>query len=97
MSRAEHGNKTMFAVIKTGGKQYKVAADNQITVMSLPGEAGERIVFDEVLALFDGATHRVGAPRVTGAPTPRSSRSRNAGARIRSASAATGRISRSSG
>src|SRR5271154_3363567 len=67
MSRAEHGNKTMFAVIKTGGKQYKVAADNQITVMSLPGEAGGRIVFDEVLALFDGATHRVGAPRVTGA------------------------------
>ena len=57
----------MFAVIKTGGKQYKVAADNTITVMSLPGEAGGRIVFDEVLALFDGATHQVGAPRVAGA------------------------------
>jgi large subunit ribosomal protein L21 len=57
----------MFAVIKTGGKQYKVAADNKITVMSLPGEAGERIVFDEVLALFDGETNHVGAPRVTGA------------------------------
>ncbi|MGH6797870.1 MAG: large ribosomal subunit protein bL21, partial [Roseiarcus sp.] len=47
----------MFAVIKTGGKQYKVAADNTITVMALPGEAGERIVFDEVLALFDGAAN----------------------------------------
>ena len=57
----------MFAVIKTGGKQYKVAADNQITVMSLPGEAGERIVFDEVLALFDGDINHVGAPRVAGA------------------------------
>jgi large subunit ribosomal protein L21 len=57
----------MFAVIKTGGKQYKVAADNTITVMSLPGEAGERIVFDEVLALFDGDTNHVGAPRVAGA------------------------------
>jgi large subunit ribosomal protein L21 len=57
----------MFAVIKTGGKQYTVAADKQITVMSLPGEAGERIVFDEVLALFDGATNHVGAPHVTGA------------------------------
>ena len=67
MSREEHGKKTMFAVIKTGGKQYKVAADNTITVMSLPGEAGGRIVFDEVLALFDGATHQVGAPRVAGA------------------------------
>ena len=57
----------MFAVIKTGGKQYKVAADNTITVMALPGEAGARIVFDEVLALFDGSTNHVGAPRVSGA------------------------------
>jgi len=57
----------MFAVIKTGGKQYTVAADKQITVMALPGEAGERIVFDDVLALFDGATNQVGAPRVAGA------------------------------
>jgi large subunit ribosomal protein L21 len=57
----------MFAVIRTGGKQYKVAADNKITVMALPGEAGEKIVFDEVLALFDGETNHVGAPRVQGA------------------------------
>jgi large subunit ribosomal protein L21 len=57
----------MFAVIKTGGKQYKVAADNTITVMALPGEAGARVVFDQVLALFDGATNHVGAPRVAGA------------------------------
>ena len=57
----------MFAVIKTGGKQYKVAAHNRITVMALPGEAGERIVLDEVLALFDGETSHVGAPRVAGA------------------------------
>jgi large subunit ribosomal protein L21 len=57
----------MFAVIKTGGKQYKVAAEDKITVMTLPGEAGARIVFDEVLALFDGTTNHVGAPRVAGA------------------------------
>jgi large subunit ribosomal protein L21 len=57
----------MFAVIKTGGKQYTVAADKRITVMALPGEAGERIVFDDVLALFDGAVNQVGAPRVQGA------------------------------
>jgi large subunit ribosomal protein L21 len=57
----------MFAVIKTGGKQYKVAAEDKIAVMALPGEAGGRIVFDEVLALFDGATKHVGAPRVAGA------------------------------
>ncbi|HEY6520830.1 MAG TPA: 50S ribosomal protein L21 [Roseiarcus sp.] len=57
----------MFAVIKTGGKQYKVAAEDKITVMTLPGEAGARIVFAEVLALFDGATNHIGAPRVAGA------------------------------
>jgi len=57
----------MFAVIKTGGKQYKVAADDQITVMLLQGDAGAKITFTEVLALFDGDTHHVGAPRVEGA------------------------------
>src|SRR5271156_6425475 len=57
----------MFAVIKTGGKQYTVAADKRITVMALPGEAGARVVFDEVLALFDGASNQVGAPHVAGA------------------------------
>ena len=57
----------MFAVIKTGGKQYTVAADKKITIMSLPGEAGSQVVFNEVLALFDGATHTVGAPHVAGA------------------------------
>ena len=57
----------MFAVIKTGGKQYKVAAEKQITVMSLPGEAGSQVVFNEVLALFDGENSRVGAPHVAGA------------------------------
>ena len=57
----------MFAVIKTGGKQYTVAADKQITVMSLPGEAGSQVVFNEVLALFDGENNHVGAPHVEGA------------------------------
>jgi len=57
----------MFAVIKTGGKQYTVAAEKQITVMSLPGEAGSQVVFNEVLALFDGENSHVGAPHVAGA------------------------------
>jgi large subunit ribosomal protein L21 len=57
----------MFAVIKTGGKQYKVAAEDKITVMTLPGDAGAKVVFDDVLALFDGAANHVGAPRVQGA------------------------------
>ena len=57
----------MFAVIKTGGKQYKVAAENKITVMSLEGEAGARVTFAEVLALFDGEASLIGAPFVAGA------------------------------
>ena len=39
----------MFAVIKTGGKQYRVAADETITVMSLAGEPGETVTFGDVL------------------------------------------------
>ena len=57
----------MFAVIKTGGKQYRVAADKTITVMALPGEAGSPVTFNEVLALFDGGTKSIGAPHVAGA------------------------------
>ncbi len=57
----------MFAVIKTGGKQYKVAAESKITVMALQGEAGAHVSFTDVLALFDGAAHHVGAPLVAGA------------------------------
>lgn len=57
----------MFAVIKTGGKQYKVAANDVFTVEKLTAEAGETIRFDEVLMVGgdDGVT--VGAPRVEGA------------------------------
>ena len=53
----------MFAVIKTGGKQYRVSKDDVIAVEKLPGDAGAKIVFDEVLVL--GA--KVGTPRVADA------------------------------
>ena len=57
----------MFAVIKTGGKQYRVAADDTITVMHLAGEPGSEIVFDNVLMIGDGANATVGTPVVSGA------------------------------
>ena len=57
----------MFAVIKTGGKQYKVAAEDEITVMTLAGEPGDVVTFAEVLALFDGETTHIGAPHVANA------------------------------
>jgi large subunit ribosomal protein L21 len=57
----------MFAVIKTGGKQYRVAAGDTITVEKLAGEPGEVIAFEQVLMLVDGATTEIGAPSVSGA------------------------------
>ena len=56
----------MFAVIKTGGKQYRVAAGDTITVERLAGEPGEVIAFEQVLMLVDGATTQIGAPSVEG-------------------------------
>jgi large subunit ribosomal protein L21 len=57
----------MFAVIKTGGKQYRVAANENITVMHLAGEAGEKVTFGDVLMVGDGDNMKVGAPLVSGA------------------------------
>ena len=57
----------MFAVIKTGGKQYKVAADDILTIEKLDGAAGDAVTFEDVLMIGDGETVTVGAPRVEGA------------------------------
>ena len=57
----------MFAVIKTGGKQYKVAKDDVIFVEKLSGDAGAEIRFDEVLMIGDGARRTVGSPTIQGA------------------------------
>ncbi|MEE9544232.1 MAG: 50S ribosomal protein L21 [Rhodospirillales bacterium] len=53
----------MFAVFKTGGKQYKVATDDVITVETLPGDAGSEVKFHDVLMIGgDGKAPSVGAP-----------------------------------
>ena len=57
----------MFAVIKTGGKQYRVAADDVITVERLSAEAGESVTLTDVLMLANGDDVKVGAPVVDGA------------------------------
>ena len=56
----------MYAVIRTGGKQYRVAAGDKIDVEKLDGEVGDAITIDDVL-LIGGETTRVGLPIVTGA------------------------------
>lgn len=57
----------MFAVIKTGGKQYRVAADQTLEVEKLAGSAGDTIVFDKVLMVAGEGEPMVGAPIVEGA------------------------------
>ncbi len=56
----------MFAVLKTGGKQYKVAKDDIFLVEKLVAEAGQTVEFDEVLML-GGETVTIGAPLIAGA------------------------------
>ncbi|WP_394691583.1 50S ribosomal protein L21 [Hoeflea sp.] len=57
----------MFAVIKTGGKQYRVAANDVLTIEKLDGAAGDTVEFTEVLMVGEGAGATVGAPLVDGA------------------------------
>ena len=57
----------MYAVIKTGGKQYKVANGDVILVEKIEGEAGASVTLAEVLMIGDGANITVGAPTVEGA------------------------------
>ena len=57
----------MYAVIKTGGKQYKVAAGEKIKVEQIAADVGQEIVIDQVLAVGSGADLKVGAPWVEGA------------------------------
>ncbi|MDR2462263.1 MAG: 50S ribosomal protein L21 [Verrucomicrobiales bacterium] len=57
----------MFAVIRTGGKQYKVASGEVLDVELISAEAGSTAKFDEVLLVADGDTVKVGQPTVSGA------------------------------
>ena len=57
----------MLAVIKTGGKQYKVSPGEKLKVEQIPADVGTEIVIDQVLAVGEGDTLSVGAPLVSGA------------------------------
>ena len=93
----------MFAVIKAGGKQYRVAAEDVIRIDRVEKQPGEVVSFGEVLVV-GGDTPSIGAPTVSGATVAgevsrmsaatRSSPSRSAAARIHAASAAIAMNSR---
>ena len=57
----------MYAVVKTGGKQYRVAKDDVLTIEKLDGEAGAVIELEQVLAINDGKGLTIGTPMVDGA------------------------------
>ncbi len=57
----------MFAVIETGGKQYKVAKNDVIFVEKLDGDAGAEVTFDNVMLIGDGEQRTVGRPYIAGA------------------------------
>ena len=57
----------MYAVIETGGKQYKVNEGDTVFVEKLAAEDGAEVVFDKVLVAGEGADVKVGAPTVDGA------------------------------
>jgi large subunit ribosomal protein L21 len=57
----------MYAVIKTGGKQYRVVAGEKIKVEQIAADVGQEIVIDQVLAVGTGAELQIGTPLVSGA------------------------------
>ncbi len=57
----------MYAVIKTGGKQYRVATGDTLKVESLPAEVGAQVKLSDVLAVVDGADLKAGTPLLPGA------------------------------
>jgi len=57
----------MYAVIKTGGKQYRVIPGEKLKIEQIPADIGSEIVLDQVLMVADGEALKVGAPLVVGA------------------------------
>ncbi|MGH8600128.1 MAG: 50S ribosomal protein L21 [Burkholderiales bacterium] len=57
----------MYAVVKTGGKQYRVVSGEKLKIEQIPADIGSEIVLDQVLMVADGENVSLGTPLVTGA------------------------------
>ena len=66
-SETYKGEKSMYAIIETGGKQYKVEAGDVVFIEKLDVESDTEVVFDKVIAVADDNGIKVGAPYVAGA------------------------------
>ncbi|GAB2879821.1 50S ribosomal protein L21 [Microvirgula curvata] len=74
---------SMFAVVKTGGKQYKVAIGEKLKVEQIPADIDSQIVLDQVLMVADGEQVEVGVPLVAGATVKATVISHGRGDKIR--------------
>ena len=72
----------MYAVVKTGGKQYRVAPGDWLEVEKLIGEVGEKITLDEVLLVHDGQQAVIGQPMVQGAKVQATIKAQHKGAKV---------------
>ena len=57
----------MYAVVKTGGKQYKVAPGEKLKIEQIPADVGAEVILDQVLLVSEGEAVRLGQPTVAGA------------------------------
>jgi len=73
----------VYAVIRSGGKQYRVQSGEQLRVETLPAEVGAAVSFDEVLLVGDGDGVKVGAPFVSGAKVKATVLSHGRGDKVR--------------
>ncbi|APV50141.1 50S ribosomal protein L21 [Betaproteobacteria bacterium GR16-43] len=73
----------MYAVIKTGGKQYRVAAGENIKIEQIPADVGSQITLDQVLMVGEGESVKVGNPLVAGAKVTATVVSHGRGVKVR--------------
>ncbi|MGB5471924.1 MAG: 50S ribosomal protein L21 [Gammaproteobacteria bacterium] len=72
----------MYAVIKTGGKQYRVAQGDTLRLETLDGSAGDAIEFDQVLMVGEGADVKIGTPFVAGGKVTATIKSQGRGKKV---------------
>jgi large subunit ribosomal protein L21 len=73
----------MYAVIKTGGKQYRVAPGEKLKIEQIPADVGSQITLDQVLMVGEGESVRVGNPLVAGATVTATVVSHGRGEKVR--------------
>lgn len=73
----------MYAVIKTGGKQYRVTKGETLKIETIPGDEGSAVVLDEVLMVADGDKLSVGTPMLSGASVKATILSNGRGDKVR--------------